>query len=535
MDVPVLPPCRPRLRRVGMPWAARLSCTSPVTHLRRRRGFDALSGRVCFPPAVRAQRIESVAATACEDDGSLVDGYAMALALLPGPQPADEDLAAGLASWLSERKGAPGRAGLNNPSREELRALSACFRLSCQLFDPPRCGLVLPFWWSECPRSCAAGSRGLPFDCSWEGMLALCTPSVRDERDVNTLNQIASKTAVAIRGPRPTRIVLLLPPTLPVPYPFVAMVGVLPGFQVAVADNLAARTVAPVRWLGGLGGSGLPDIPPETDALGESASLGLEERVCGTRVLPFWHQGCRLSAPHWVRNNRSSRASVAWEALVEHDRFSGMLGVPPPNLEEVAAALLEDTHRPRASTLASARDRLPIVMMRLFDGARDAWELSKRNRSKYELQRLPEMNALDSQRSALRNHERGRRTRNEKYSRGMAARRSARKRREWLHGERHRGGFRRVADLLSARPELRSAAPRRSAPSPRRRGLRARAKVCYDDSFVETDRDRTYFGDAGKVARARRRQIRKNAKAGRRPFGTQSLAQFGWPAPAKLG
>ena len=95
-------------------------------------GFDALSGRVCFPPAVRAQRIESVAATACEDDGPLVGGYAMALALLPGPQPADKELAAGLASWLSERKGAPGRAGLNNPSREELRALSASdYRVSC--------------------------------------------------------------------------------------------------------------------------------------------------------------------------------------------------------------------------------------------------------------------------------------------------------------------------------------------------------------------------------------------------------------------
>ena len=105
------------------------------------------------------------------------------------------------------------------------------------------------------------------------------------------------------------------------------------------------------------------------------------------------------------------------------------MGVPPPDLGLAISGILEDTSRPRAATISRVCSRLPEMMLRLFDGAREAWELARRCRQAYETQ-CPVIVSLDSERQILRHHERDRRERDEAYSQQLEARRLSRKRRE---------------------------------------------------------------------------------------------------------
>ena len=474
-----------------------------ITSRASRRAELALLGsdpvRAIFAsPFDRARRIER-RISSLQHSTTDVPGYALATAL------SITELARAMVPWLRERELTSGHGGLDLLPRESLWALAACFRLSCQLFDPPRCGLVLPFWWSSNPRSSAAGSRGCPWRRTWEGMLALCTPLAQDLRNPLFLNKLIGKASEAVGGPRPTRVVLLCPADMSPPAPFVEVCGALPGARVAILENQAARITAPVRWLEQLtmGGCiysasrdrlpGLPYMPPS-----------LSWSICDTYLLPFWHESGHLLAPPWAAEHPSSPAARAWRSFVKHDRYAGMMGVPPPDLGLAISGILEGTSRPRAATISRVGSRLPEMMLRLFDGAREAWELARRCRQAYETQ-CPVIVSLDSERQILRHHERDRRERDEAYSQQLEARRLSRKRREWLHDLCRRGGFLNIAELLSARPSLRASAPPVLAGgSPRRRSSRCRTSRSYDDSFVEEDLKQRYFGEAGREERTRR-------------------------------
>ena len=81
--------------------------------------------------------------------------------------------------------------------------------LETDLFARP--GVVDPDflqWFSLELEGSLMGSSGCPWDCDWAGMFALCAPRLSPGTSSDILDRILVKAHLAIRSPRPTRIVL---------------------------------------------------------------------------------------------------------------------------------------------------------------------------------------------------------------------------------------------------------------------------------------------------------------------------------------
>ena len=65
-------------------------------------------------------------------------------------------------------------------------------------------------WYSLDPEGSQMGSCGSPWDCAWNGMFALCAPSLAPGAGPDVMGRILIKAQHAVSSPRPTRIVLLM-------------------------------------------------------------------------------------------------------------------------------------------------------------------------------------------------------------------------------------------------------------------------------------------------------------------------------------
>lgn len=492
------------------------------------RGGGKPGNRVCSPPAVRTQAILDAMDWNLAQD-PIMPAYAAALASHPGRvAAADEELATELCRVVRGRTA--GTAGL---PKEKLYAMAMCFRLSLQLFDTPHCGPVFSEWWSDDSDGYALGSRGSPWARDWSGMLALCTPSAEQ------VDRTVSVAAVAVRALRPTRLVVLWPRGIAPPSPHARSWSCSPwvGVRAVVYENEAAVRLAPVRGLQALrSGEGISLTRrikgwPATDVLHPR----FDRPMFDNRLLPFMHGACRIETPEWAVSHPRSLAAKALVKLQGHDRFAGMLGVLSPDLEVAMAAVLEGTHAPSTNSLALVQKRLPKVILELFDGARRAWDSARGVKAAWEATMPAEVLFMDSDRRALRRHQRDRKVREVKYNREMKGRGDRRAFYEWRRELQVRGGFPRMRDLTRAQPDLRNVWSRQRtrmlrggttvanpAPpdfgglsSPRRSARTTRPTLTMDQSFVSSGSDREYFGEAGARARARRRKRARTRTRGR--------------------
>jgi hypothetical protein len=233
--------------------------------------------------------------------------------------------------------------------------------LETELFaQPGRVDSDFLQWYSLDPEGTHMGSAGSPWDCTWDGMFALCAPSLAPGAGPDVMGRILVKAHHAVSSPRPTRIVLLLDKSLllagtPLAYKLVG------GAKVIVIENAAAtglspnaqarttRQTTPMRWRGPLGS------PPRKSPL-----------------LPSWHPMAEVTAPEWLPSACRETAN-AFRAFSTHDRYASTLGIPARGFELVLACHMDDRDRPSAKARSAADMAVSVAMITLVKGAHRAW------------------------------------------------------------------------------------------------------------------------------------------------------------------
>ena len=155
--------------------------------------------------------------------------------------------------------------------------LRGSLTLETELFAiPGRIDCDFLQWYLLDPEGSQMGSAGSPWDCAWDGMFALCAPSLAPGAGPDVMGRILVKAHQAISSPRPTRIVLLLDRSLllagsPLAHKLVS------GAKVIIIENAAAAVLSPSAQA------------RETHSPGRCAGTGLSDHH--HESLPYSHRG----------------------------------------------------------------------------------------------------------------------------------------------------------------------------------------------------------------------------------------------------
>jgi hypothetical protein len=157
----------------------------------------------------------------------------------------------------------------------------------------------------------AARTAGSPWDEDWSGMFALCVPRGAAEVMPMLRTRVLERAHLAIEGARPTRIVVVTHRSLEPD----ARSGFACGdAAVDIIQNDAAEALSP-RDNSGPWATGL-------------RWHGAENPTLFPPIVGFWHPRPISCNRPWLAE-ADKQTFLAREALEEHDRYAGILGVPP--------------------------------------------------------------------------------------------------------------------------------------------------------------------------------------------------------------
>jgi hypothetical protein len=373
------------------------------------------------------------------------------------------------------------------PPPGTLAKLRSRLALETELFAQP--GRVSPDflqWYTLDPEGSLVGSSGSPWDCTWEGMFALCAPCLSPGAGPGVVDRILVKAHHAVSGPRPTRIVLLVDRSVsladsPSEYKLVGDAKVL------IIENTAASALSssmvkgrmpqalPMRW-GGPANSPIPAAP----------------------LVPSWHPLAAVSFPDWLTSSCRETAN-AFRAFGAHDRYASSLGIPARNFSLVLACHMDGRDRPSARSRSAADRAVPVAMLALLKGAHKAWAHSCECRRVWWRQMDDSVMDSEIELRQLRLHQRGQALRKRKYECQISRKAAKRRRIAHLNAIAGHLGMTRPA-LVAWRPDclegipadLAALAPPPLAPSwsgtLRANPPSARVSLC--DDYVGDDRTR---------------------------------------------
>ena len=272
-------------------------------------------------------------------------------------------------------------------------------------------------------------------------MFALCVPRGAPEVMPTLRARVLERAHLAIEGARPTRIVIITPRSLVQPD---AMSGFVCGdAAVDIVQNDAAEALSPRDnsgpWATGLRwhGAGDPALFPP--------------------IVGFWHPGPISCNRPWLAE-ADKQTFLAREALEGHDRYAGILGVPPKGFDRLVACSMSGKGRPDSCSLAAATGAVDAWMVELFRGAHRAWLHSCTGRRLWWRAMQDDVVDAEADIAALRQHQRKRAAEDKAYARKMASRAAKRQRTAHITAiAQHRGMS--AKQLLQFHPEMRLSIP----------------------------------------------------------------------------
>ena len=343
-------------------------------------------------------------------------------------------------------------------------------------------------WFSLELEGSLMGSTGCPWDCDWTGMFALCAPRLSPGTSSDILDRILVKAHLAIRTPRPTRIVLAVDKSMS------SAVGdlecrLIGQVAVIILENDAAAGLSSKARI-------RSSIPSRAPTLRWNGPCSLPRR---SPLVRFWHPLATTATPKWLPVACRPTA-LAFQALRDHDRYAGALGVPARHFADVLACMLEDRDRPSARARSAADKALPVVMVTLLRGAYKAWLHSCECRRVWWQHMDDSVVDSEIELRQLRLHQRRFSSNKRKYELQMSQRALKRRRNAHLAVIAERRGVSRPA-LLASRPDAGSGpipadlAAEAPAPAPPCWGGTLRSnppskRSCLSDDFVGADPSR---------------------------------------------
>jgi hypothetical protein len=285
-----------------------------------------------------------------------------------------------------------------------------------------------------------------PWDAAWAGRFALCAPRTAPGKGDIILQRILLKAHEAIDSPRPTRIVLVTDASVVIPSAL--EMEILGGARLLLLQNRAAEAMSPTArpWA-----RSRPMVPAR--------------RWTGSRFLvsslspltPYWHPHAMVAEPPWLEDASDETLRAYWSFGL-HDRYAGVLGVPPKGFMRVLACTLDGRDRPRPEAFAAAEKAVPSAMMALFRGAHAAWVRSCASRQQWWANMDDRVLDVEIGLRDLRAHQRRAEAEGRKYGRRMAGAAVRRRMRSHLKViAAHKSTT--IGELLASRPDARGRIP----------------------------------------------------------------------------